>query len=401
MMEMNLPTGLLLGAGASRDCGMPLVWELSDQLRSFLTPEHVRATNIRSQALGLGQPEHVVRNFIELLQTKSMHYESIIGNLQVLTRRTGGRGDGQHHHGIRMWFLDLVYAALADRHLQYENLIEIQMRFLDGIVGLAAKNNPLWIFSLNHDLIIECLAVKHNIPINSGFPERMLLPLSGTAPSTLEGKVLRGEMLSTQGLPFFQDQFGINLLKLHGSLDIYQINDGKDYLKIVPVQNSISGVINTLRIVNSVLPYKHSNNPDIRATGSVMYLDENGVLQFLQRSILAGPFKFPEHNPAPGRYDMLSHFKTGLLYVSRIIVIGYGFGDSHVNDALRNWLEFSDTRRIDIVDPVRKCIPNDMLHVAPQVTLHPTTATEFLEQFSSTPLSADEQQLRDRLRNIR
>lgn len=398
MMRVNVLTGLLLGAGASRDCGMPLVWELTNQLRSFLTPDHVRTTNARSRVLGLGQPNHVVENLIELLQTKSMHYESIIGNLQVLTRRAERREDSQHHHGIRMWFLDLVYAALADRHLQHEKLIEVQMRFLEGIVGLTTTNNPLWIFSLNHDLIIECLAAKYGIPLNSGFPERVSLPLPGTTPSALEGEVLTGEMLSTQGLPFFQDQFGINILKLHGSLDIYQFRDGVDYIKIVPTENSVSGVINTLRLVNSVLTFKHPKNPNIHATGSVMYLDQGGILQFLQRSILAGAFKFPEHNPGPGRYDMLSHFKTGMLYVSRIIVIGYGFGDSHVNDALRNWLEFSDTRRIDIVDPVREFIPNDILHLAPQVALHKTTASEFLEQFAPTPLSTTERFLRDRLR---
>jgi hypothetical protein len=177
-------------------------------------------------------------------------------------------------------------------------------------------------------------------------------------------------------------------------LDIYQFREGADYIKIVPIESSVNGVIKTLRLINDILPYKHPTSADIRATGSVMYMDDDGVLQFLQRSILAGAFKFPEHNPGPGRYDMLSHFKTGMLYVSRIIVIGYGFGDSHVNDALRNWLEFSDTRQLDIVDPARDYIPNDILHLAPQVILHKTTAADYLEQFAPTPLSTAERYLR-------
>lgn len=95
-------TGLLLGAGASYEAGMPLVGELSKQIRAILTPDYVRTTNSRYQKINMNYPDQIVERFIIILNTESMHYESIIGNLQVLSRRAGGRGDGQHFHALEM-----------------------------------------------------------------------------------------------------------------------------------------------------------------------------------------------------------------------------------------------------------------------------------------------------------
>jgi hypothetical protein len=37
--------GLFLGAGASVEVGMPLVWELTEELKGWLTPETLRELN--------------------------------------------------------------------------------------------------------------------------------------------------------------------------------------------------------------------------------------------------------------------------------------------------------------------------------------------------------------------
>jgi hypothetical protein len=321
--------------------------------------------------------------------------------MQNLTRRAHGKEDSQDYHGLRLWLLDLVYAALCDRHLQFEKVIETQMRFMDGIVGLANANQPLWVFSLNHDLIIECLAAKHGIPVNSGFPDAASLPLPGFAPSNIEAQVLTKKMLTTMGLPFFQGRFGINLFKLHGSLDMFRIRDGEDYLKLIPIEQSVSGVIKTLKIVNDTLPYRYPGNPELRISNEITYMDHDGELQFLRRSILAGAFKYREEIPKLGVYDMLDHFKADMCHVSKLVAIGYSFGDTHVNSAIRDWLELSGSRTLDIVDPYREGIPNDILHLAPQVTLHKVTASDYLEQFSSNPLSAAEHALRKALSQAR
>ncbi len=67
-----------------------------------------------------------------------------------------------------------------------------------------------------------------------------------------------------------------------------------------------------------------------------MYLDTEGELQFLRRSILAGAHKYTDtvlkHK---GSWDWMSHFSSHLLFVTRLIAIGYGFGDLHINWAVQ------------------------------------------------------------------
>ena len=41
----NNLTGVLLGAGASYDLGMPLLWELTHEIKSWLTSEKLRTGN--------------------------------------------------------------------------------------------------------------------------------------------------------------------------------------------------------------------------------------------------------------------------------------------------------------------------------------------------------------------
>jgi hypothetical protein len=42
---MQQLTGLFLGAGASYEAGLPLVWELTDEFKKWLTPEKLREFN--------------------------------------------------------------------------------------------------------------------------------------------------------------------------------------------------------------------------------------------------------------------------------------------------------------------------------------------------------------------
>ena len=54
---------------------------------------------------------------------------------------------------------------------------------------------------------------------------------------------------------FSLGQQGINLLKIHGSLDEFAFNNGQDLLKLVPTENTVRGVITTLEIANEQVRY--------------------------------------------------------------------------------------------------------------------------------------------------
>jgi hypothetical protein len=164
--------GLFLGAGASFESGMPLVWNLSAEIRAWLKPDKLRELNQGWRAQGIGNPDEVIDALVASLLDGSMHYENILGNLEVQFNRPSTARTGhlrQAYHGLYSWLVELVYHLLWFRHVQNESFIARSLRYLEGIAGLAGQNAPLWIFSLNHDSIIECLAAHYGVRLDCGF----------------------------------------------------------------------------------------------------------------------------------------------------------------------------------------------------------------------------------------
>ena len=56
----------------------------------------------------------------------------------------------------------------------------------------------------------------------------------------------------------------------------------------------------------------------------------------------------------------------------------YSFGDLHINQVLRDWLERSADRRLEIVSP-EASVPSFFLHLSPQVKLFSKAAGDFLD----------------------
>jgi hypothetical protein len=186
----------------------------------------------------------------------------------------------------------------------------------------------------------------------------------------------------------------VNLLKIHGAIDIFTFRDGKDLLKLEPLGPGVHGIIGALKAANEDLFYLHEGQR-VKTTNEITYTDENGVMQFLRRSLLAGAFKFDKRFGQVLPDVLIGQFRNCLNYVSKLICIGYGFADVHINDVIRHWLEFTDDRRIEIVRPDVRAVPPFLVHLSPQVSLHDMRATDFLERFALTPLSRRERLCRD------
>ena len=380
-------TGLLLGAGASYDLGMPLVNELTHELKSWLTPDKLRSLNRywRRSGSGFDYPDDVIENLASVLVCEDMHYENILGFLQVQSRRHSG--ETQSYDGLYQFLSGVIYALLKERHLLNVDYIKRNIRYLDGIKSFAEENAPLWIFSLNHDLIIECFAADVGIPIKFGFTEETIrLPRRdprGIMFGHLEAEVLAEDVLKKRGLPFFtRGQTGINLLKAHGSLDVFTFRDGRDVLKVLPDGEGIQGVLSSLRISNQELRYVEPDWPGgvIATHNEIIYADKFGEMQFLRRSLLGGAYKFDQRHYQVIPNEMLEYFKSNLNHLTTLVCIGYGFGDHHINQVVRDWLEFSCERHLTIVDPRASRIPNEFLHFALQVEVVSSDCTDYLDQ---------------------
>jgi len=167
MSEMPQLTGFFLGAGFSYEVGMPLVWELTSELKETLTASKVRQWNESWRKNGTGFSDAVIEDFISVLSRTDMHYESVLGYLETQQRRIAPLR--REYHGLYAWVVECVSQILIRHHTLNVVYIERTLRYLDGFAHFATEQQPLWVFSLNHDVIVECLAAKHGIPLNSGF----------------------------------------------------------------------------------------------------------------------------------------------------------------------------------------------------------------------------------------
>src|SRR4029453_1986392 len=80
-------TGLFLGAGASYEVRLPLVWELTTELKNWLTPDKLHSLNLWWRAQGRGYPDVVIEDVARTFAIPVLHYESILGYLETQYRR--------------------------------------------------------------------------------------------------------------------------------------------------------------------------------------------------------------------------------------------------------------------------------------------------------------------------
>lgn len=381
---MRQLTGLFLGAGASYEAGMPLVWELTQELKNWLTPQKLWELNIGWRQQGGGHSEEAIEAFAAVLQRPDLHYESLLGYLETQFRRH--QPNQQDYHGLYSWLVQVVYFILYARHINNSDFLHRNLRLYAGIRALAEQNSPLWVFSLNHDLIVEAIAETFDIPIYSGFSDRTIsLPRRdkvGKVVGHLQARLLSEEELQ-RGAFFYPNppEFGIYLLKIHGALDVFAYNDGKDLLKIVPKEKSVNSLLDALRGMNEDVFYPISGSPNgrVNASNEIAYADEFFEMQFLRRSLLAGAYKFDEKHSQVLPHALLKQFSTNINFVSRLVCIGYGFGDLHINSVIRQWLELTSDRHLEIVNPGVTAVPSFLLHLASQVTVFNGGATEYFD----------------------
>lgn len=390
---------LFIGAGAAYDCGMPLVWELTAEIRRWLTPEKLISFNENWKSQGDGWDHDVISCLISLLENKDLHYENIIGAIEVECSRERDQNKRQSYHAALGFVLQAVYGLLMERQVKNTSYALAALDDFTSIKEIAENNKPLWVFSLNHDCIIEMLALKSGIPLKSGFNEEVSIPIK-----TVDGSIhdFPFEQLSRQSIErnqydfFGHGEFGINLIKLHGSLDIFGQNDELNYLKIKAIDNDPASLSSQIQLLNQI-------NQDIAVRDGVVctneniYEDKDGEIQFLRKSLLSGAHKFTKKLSQIAPPEFLPLFQGNLNYAHELICIGYSFGDKHIDDQIVDWLSFSATRKLTIVNPGIKVCPERMKHLSGQVECKPIGAVDYFTQLSNKKSTV----LKNMLRKVR
>ena len=183
-----------------------------------------------------------------------MRRNHIIGNVEVLFFRERNGERMQELASVHAFLLQAVYGLLLERQVKnvYYALGVLNDDF-GGFRKIADENRPLWVFSVNHDVMIELLASKLSIPIKCGFGDRVTLLMKSEPDgesSEVNFELLTRESIRTNNYDFFrQGELGVNLIKLHGSLDIFGYKDELNYLKVLPRDNRPDSYVRQMWLV--------------------------------------------------------------------------------------------------------------------------------------------------------
>ena len=214
---------------------MPLVSELTAELARWLTPAKLSSFNRGWRARGGGWRDTTASTLLALLQNRYLHYEQIIGAIEVEFARERDARVRQEWHAVQGFLLQATRGLLLERQIKNLDFALSVLEDFGALKKLTEENRPLWVFTTNHDVIVEILAAKFAIPLKSGFTEKITLPMNGG-----DGRIidiaferLPRAAIAAGGYNFFKPgEIGINLIKLHGSLDIFGQGDDLSYLKV-------------------------------------------------------------------------------------------------------------------------------------------------------------------------
>lgn len=189
-------------------------------------------------------------------------------------------------------FRDAEAAVLRGIHAELSKIGDTA--YLCPIADLARRQRGgLDVISLNYDLAIETMASGQGLPVDRGVDQW------------------------TPGLPltFRQRSGAINLIKVHGSLD-WSLDEGRDagrWLARPRIQTA--------------------KYPRVNPRPWVVVGDR-------EKLATSGP-----------TLALMHAAELALQRADRLIVIGYSFGDAHINTMVRDWMNVDERRTLTAIDP--------------------------------------------------
>jgi hypothetical protein len=158
--------------------------------------------------------------------------------------------------------------------------------------------------------------------------------------------------LSYRGQGYFKNEFGINLVKVHGGLSELLYKDGSMICNQSLSHSSSEELIaDFIKIDN--MAYYH-NGKKVPSGKDRVITDPNGELDIICKSMLTGGSKYSLTTNEKEGEEKLKLFDEMLRDIDELTIIGYGFGDRHINYRLSNAMVLNSSLKIRVVDPIHK-----------------------------------------------
>lgn len=326
-MEKIGKAAFFFGSGISRSSGAPMVADLTARLLGGSWVLHTDDRFYPGEIQGVSQshgPAKVVQDFLNLikanidryllpLEGRLSHYEDLYSACQQLLQNetldlpnfmVTPFGNQIKADSAYLWknynphIDDNSFASLLEKSCDliqwsvYHGLASAKKPCgLQVLSEIAKSASLLNIFTLNHDLLVERQLTETGINFQDGFGERSSDCRIYNADFTLES--------------------GVNLFKLHGSVNWYLCRF-KDFIQFASVDSNIDRAIDGSGMYLFPLEYKPAF-----LTGTIVKEQEYGVSLF---------------------GELFTHFRTVLSRYRTLICCGYGWGDKGINRRLNQWL---------------------------------------------------------------
>jgi len=359
---------LLIGAGFSYDLGMPLANGLTKDLFHFLTPDRMnKYIKIWKSAepYGTDRPidprviDEVLEIYLSYRNKEDSNYEEFLKEVQNEHRKLGAsqmRRDTLHF--VFGKFFEIIFRMFWMYQVNNFPWYLKNKEFYNSFSNFVPDEDELWVISLNHDLFIEFLCLELGVPISFGSNESIIIPESNyNFEQYLPFGAIERKNMNLNNMGFFRNYRGVNLIKLHGGINEFSFDNDSKLLQISIGKDDtpLSYLKKTQKVLHELKYY--INGEPAKISREIAVSDFQGRMQFLRKSILTGGYKYSEKfDPKPGE-EKMQLVEEILETIEEITIIGYGFGDEHVNLRLYNAMLLNKDLSIMIVDPYRYDTP--------------------------------------------
>lgn len=180
-----------------------------------------------------------------------------------------------------------------------------------------SNNSVIRMYTLNYDRVFKILSEKIGIPLFDGFACGEFVPQNGVLPDIK--KILS------------DDQANI-LFNLHGSA-FWKVNS----------RDKNSQLFDPWISLHPGIKFEMNNSES-----AILQIDKGENI--LVSNIITGYHKSQKSFVTPYK-QMQASFDKDCLYADNLYIIGYSFGDEHINTSIKTAIKYNENIKIHLVDP--------------------------------------------------